>query len=418
MSIGYACLTLGVENTNLKSCILKNATPERLIEIVDHNLNSLENIIDYNIKNNIKLFRISSDIVPFASIPNNTFNWGEIFSDKLKSIGDKAKQNNVRLSMHPGQYTVLNSPNSDVVKRAIADLKYHCDFLDSLGLDSTSKMVLHIGGEYGNKKESIDRFVCNFDYLSTSIKDRLIIENDDKIYNVAEVLEISSKIDIPVVFDNLHHQINSCCEEKPMNYWINECKKTWKQKDGRQKIHYSQQEPLKKIGSHSSTIRINEFTDFYNNLESNDIDIMLEVKDKNLSAIKCINSTSNKKIKFLEDEWSKYKYNVLEKSPQNYQKARELLKDKNKYPYIDFYNIIEKSLIEENEIFKTINGVQHVWGYFKNTANEKEKVNFKATLKKYEQGKTSLKTVKNLLKKLAIKYNQQYLLNSYYFIDI
>lgn len=418
MSIGYACLTLGVENTNFKSCILKNATHERLMEIVDYNLNSLENIIDYNIKNNIKLFRISSDIVPFASIPNNTFNWSEIFSDKLKRIGDKVKQNNIRLSMHPGQYTVLNSPNSDVVKRAIADLEYHCDFLDSLGLDSTSKIILHIGGEYGNKKEAMDRFVFNFNYLFTSIKDRLIIENDDKIYNIAEVLEISSKIDIPVVFDNLHYQINSCCEEKSMNYWINECKKTWKQKDGVQKIHYSQQEPLKKAGSHSLTIRINEFMDFYNNLESNDIDIMLEVKDKNLSAIKCINSTSNKKIKFLEDEWSKYKYNVLEKSPENYQKVRELLKDKNGYPYLDFYNIIEKSLIQENEIFKTINGAQHVWGYFKNTANEKEKVNFKATLKKYEQGKTSLKTVKNSLKKLAIKYNQQYLLNSYYFIEI
>ncbi len=81
-------------------------------------------------------------------------------------------------------------------------------------------------------------------------------------------------------------------KEKNVIDWINECKKTWKEKDGFQKIHYSQQDPLKRTGSHSNTIKIDEFLDFYESLGRKDIDIMLEVKDKNLSALKCINCTS------------------------------------------------------------------------------------------------------------------------------
>ena len=86
---------------------------------------------------------------------------------------------------------------------------------------------------------------------------------------------------------NLHNQVNPCDKNKSDYYWINECKKTWKEKDGRQKIHYSQQDPLKKPGSHSQSIMISEFMSFYDKLDR-DIDIMLEVKDKNLSAVKCI----------------------------------------------------------------------------------------------------------------------------------
>ena len=149
--------------------------------------------------------------------------------------------------------------------------------------------------------------------MSEAIKKRLIFENDDKSYHIADVLDIAAKLSAPVVFDNLHHSVNPCDNLHTDNFWINECKKTWKQTDGCQKIHYSQQEPSKKPGSHSSTIHIRDFLDYYNGLDSKDIDIMLEVKDKNLSAVKCILCTSDtKKIGALEDEWSKYKYSVLE----------------------------------------------------------------------------------------------------------
>lgn len=303
MSIGYACLAIGAPNTDLKSCMLKNVSEGKLMFLISYNLNSLENIIDYNIKNNIRLFRISSDLIPFGSSPANTLIWWDIFSSEFSKIGKKIKTSGMRVSMHPGQYTVLNSPSVDVVNRAVEDLNYHTKVLDSLGVESNNKIVLHIGGVYGDKEQAIRRFITNYGNLDDSVKQRLVIENDDRSYNIKDVLEIGEKMNIPVICDNLHNDINCSSKEKNVIYWINECKKTWKEKDGFQKIHYSQQDPLKRAGAHSNTINIDEFLRFYENLGRKDIDIMLEVKDKNLSALKCINYTSlDKKIKNLEIE--------------------------------------------------------------------------------------------------------------------
>lgn len=293
MSIGYACLTVGVPNTSMKSCRIKNASEEKLLELIAHNLNSLENILDYNIKNDIKLFRISSDLIPFGSSPANSLEWWEIFAHKFLDISKKIKDSGMRVSMHPGQYTVLNSPNEDVVERAIEDLNYHTKVLDTLSLGPENKIILHIGGVYNDKNQAIERFIKNYDQLEDKVKQRLVLENDDKSYTINEVLQIGTQLGASVVFDNLHHKINHCKNQESDQYWINLCRNTWKEKDGRQKIHYSQQNPLKNPGSHSETIKIDEFMDFYKRVNGKEIDIMLEVKDKNLSALKCINCTSN-----------------------------------------------------------------------------------------------------------------------------
>ncbi len=416
MRIGYACLTVGVRNTELKKCMLRNSNIPRLIEITEHNLNSLENMIDYNIRNNIHLFRISSDLIPFASRNDFSFSWQEQFANRLEQLGERAKKNDIRLSMHPGQYTVLNSPNKDVVERAIADLNYHSSLLDSMGFGIDSKIILHVGGVYQDKKEAINRFIINYGYLNDSVKQRLVLENDDKSYNIQDVLDIGTKINIPVVFDKLHHSLNPSNRQGTDAFWIQECKKTWKESDGCQKIHYSQQELLKKSGSHSSTIRVQEFLDFYKNIERQDIDIMLEVKDKNLSAVKCILCLSDEKsISALEKEWSKYKYSVLEKAPENYLEIRMLLKNKNEYPAVAFYTLVEDALCREYELGKTLNAIQHVWGYFKDLAGEKEKISFINIIEKFERGMIPVSTIKNFLLKLAKKYEQNYLLDSYYF---
>ena len=318
MSIGYACITIGLKGSNQKSCITKNASEAKLNELIEHNLNALEVMVDYNIENNIKLFRISSDIIPFGSSPVNHIKWWESFETTFQRIGSKIKKADMRVSMHPGQYTVLNSLDEDIVDRAILDLDYSTRFLDSLELPSKHKIILHIGGIYQSKTEAIQRFCKNYNRLTESVKQRLVIENDDRSYNVFDVLEIGTKMKIPVVFDNLHNAVHPYDNEHDEVYWINECKKTWKEIDGNQKIHYSQQALSKRTGSHSSTIRINEFLQFYNQIDHDNIDIMLEVKDKNLSAVKCINCTSSeKKIKKLEKEWSRYKYKILECSQEN-----------------------------------------------------------------------------------------------------
>ena len=149
MSIGYACLTVGVQNTGIKGCLLKNANEEKLAELIRYNLTSLKNIIDYNDANDVLLFRISSDIIPFGSSPANTLQWRSVFKEDLSILGNSIREAGIRVSMHPGQYTVLNSPDRQVAERAVDDLAYHSSFINSLEVDFTNKIILHIGVNAG-----------------------------------------------------------------------------------------------------------------------------------------------------------------------------------------------------------------------------------------------------------------------------
>ncbi len=417
--IGYACITLGVPDVELKSCRLNNAGNKRLREIIRSNILSLNNTLDYNIQNNIKLFRISSDIIPFASHPEVSIKWCELFKQDLADIGGKIKKAKMRVSMHPGQYTVLNSPKADVVSRAVEDLEYHTYFLDCMGMDSTNKVILHVGGTYGDKEAAIKRFINNYQNLSEAVKNRIVIENDETNYTICDVLGIAREIKAPVVFDNLHHSINLPELSKSQREWIAECAGTWTQKDGVQKIHYSQQDTQKRRGAHSRTIFFNEFKEFLKDIEHIGVDIMLEVKDKNISAVKCVLLTGdNGNVRQLEREWSKYKYYVLGKYPEGYYEIRELLKDKQSFKAYEFYSIIEKAYIAESKTQNEVNAMQHVMGYFKKNWTMAEKRRIINNIKKYEKGEMQLMSVKNSLYKLSVKYNSEYLLNSYYFVDL
>ena len=416
MSIGYACLNIGTPNTNIRSVMQRNATPEKLTEVTEHNLAALERMIDYNHKNDIKLFRISSDLIPFGSSPVNTLAWPEIHKEAFDRIGSKIRKSGMRVSLHPGQYTVLNSPTEDVVERAITDLVYHDKILIALGTDQTNKIVLHVGGIYGDKKEALERFEQNFRRLPEAVRNRLIIENDDRLYNIEDVLTLAHRLHVPAVYDNLHHAINPPPSGGTDPYWIAEAKKTWKAADGNQKIHYSQQALDKRPGAHTDTINLETFLTFHEQLEDKQIDIMLEVKDKNLSAIKCQNATiAAPKTVLLEKEWGRYKYAILEKSPSVYQAIRRLLKDKEVYPVQEFYRLIDTAFAEEPHPGYAENAAAHVWGYFKKHATDTERKQYEKNLANYRNNTGTLATLKRQLFKIAEKYEVDYLLQSLYF---
>lgn len=294
MNIGYVCIILSVPNIKMKSCVLRNASPEHLKELIEHNLKTLDEMLEYNVRNGIHLFRISSGIIPFASHPVNTVEWNKIYKKELEELGEKAKTYKIRLSMHAGQYTLLNTPNPEFLKKSIKDLEYHAKFFDSMKLERSNKVILHVGGVYGDKNESIKRFVSEYKKLPKFIKNRLVIENDDKNYTLEDCLNINKQTGVPIVFDYFHHILNPSLEDKSLREILEIVKKTWKKEDGVLKIHYSQQAEGKSRGSHSQTIDIPPFLEFYSLLPK-DVDLMLEVKDKDISAIKCIKEIKLKK---------------------------------------------------------------------------------------------------------------------------
>ncbi len=421
MRIGYACLLVGVADTGFKSCTKKKATEDHLMTVIDHNLTVLDKIIDYNIRHHIGLFRITSDLIPFGSSPVNSLKWWDLFSKRWETIGKKIKEHHIRISMHPGQYTVLNSPKKEVVQRAVADLEYHAQVLECLDSSPKNKIILHIGGAYGDKEGAMNRFIENYHQLSERVKKHLIIENDDKIYNIGEVMEISQATGAPIVFDVFHHQIHPDKDHQTVGHWLKECKRTWQPHDGVPKIHYSEQNPQKQPGSHSETIGVEKFPRFVQDLEAwgENVDIMLEVKDKNLSAVKCLNLINPKgKIKYLEEEWARYKYLVLEHSQKDYRRVRELLKEKSACPVKDFYQILQHAMECSPAKGSVINGLDHVWGHLKEQAAEKEKRRYHVLLEGYQEGRYNLESVKKHLWKLVVKYQEPYLIQSLYFKDI
>lgn len=415
MRIGYACLAIAVPGSEMKSCTQKNADTERLLSLIEYNLNALETLVDYNICNNLRLFRISSDLIPFGSSIAADLPWEKIYSEKLLTIGQKILRSNMRVSMHPGQYTVLNSPDKLVVERAVSDLCYHSTILESMGLGSEHKIILHLGGVYGDKPRAIGRFISCYEDLIPSVKKRLVLENDDRLYNIEDILNLATHIGVPVVFDHLHNTVNPANKVLRDTDWIKACSESWKKDDGPQKVHYSQQHPGKKPGAHSESIRIDSFLEFCRPISGMNIDIMLEVKDKNISALKCNNCVNEMSITTLEKEWARYKYCVLEQSLEGYERIRQLLRNKSSYPALEMYRIIEASFDLPVSSGNGVNAAQHVWGYFKDKASEEEKRRFQMLFQKYSAGETGIQPIKNHLLRLAEKYQEDYLLNGYYF---
>ena len=414
MRIGYACLALGVKGSQLSSCTMKNADAARLTDLIRQNLSALERMVDYNLENGIRLYRISSDLIPFGSSPVNRLDWPRLFQEDFHRIGEKIRAGGMRVSMHPGQYTVPGAPDEGVAARSVEDLAYHARVLDALGMGADSKIILHLGGVYGDKKTALERFRARFDGLEPAIRRRVVLENDEKCYNIEDALEIGLRLRTPVVFDNLHNEVNPAGALDARD-WIDACRETWKPPDGPQKIHYSQQDPLKKPGGHSSTIGVRQFLDFVEALDLEDLDIMLEVKDKNLSAVKCALCTSPTAApRMLEREWARYKYAVMEHSQAAYQDIRALFGNGHPSP-LAFYERVERALILPVEPGGAANAAEHVWGYFKNKATGMEKTSFFTALGRYCEGRGTLEAVKRRLMALTEKYGSDYLAEAYYF---
>jgi UV DNA damage endonuclease len=143
---------------------------------------------------------------------------------------------------------------------------------------------------------------------------------------------------------------------------------------------------------------------------------MLEVKDKNLSAIKCINAyVLNPSAKKLETEWARYKYFVLSKSVKIYDEIRQLLKNKDQKISIAFYKMIDQALIMDENIGAEVNAAEHIWGYFKNVSTIAERKRYEKLLSGYRNNNLSIKIVKSHLLKCANRTGNQYLINSLYF---
>jgi len=290
MKIGYPCINRGIGCTANSTFRLANYSPDNLVNKVTNNLACLKKILEYNVDNNLLFFRISSDLIPFASHPICEFKWQDYFKEHFSELGSFIKKNNIRISMHPDQFVLINSPKEEVVKKSIADLTWHCEVLDLMGLDDSAKVQIHVGGIYGDKESAINRFVRNYKKLPQPIKRRLAIENDERLYSVKDCLSVSEMTKVPIIFDSFHH---SCLNDgQTMREALGLIQQTWNKHDGIPMTDYSSQQLNSKVGKHTEHIDIKDFRKYIKRTKGIDFDIMLEIKDKEKSALKAIKAIS------------------------------------------------------------------------------------------------------------------------------
>ena len=289
MNLGYACInmSLGKSVTTNRTMIKRTFLEKGLDYVSDcviQNVADLERIIDWNEQNGIKMYRMSSDMMPWATEYQfeQLKDWNEI-AIILQRCGEKATKYGQRLSFHPGPFNVLVSPKEAVVQNTINDLEVHGRLMDALGLSKTpyNKINIHCNGVYGDKQSAMDRFIDNFKLLSDSVKSRLTIENDDKasMYSVKDLMYIHNAIKIPIVFDYHHHTFNTgnLSEQDALELAMS----TWP-KDITPAVHYSESKMGSKPQAHSDYIE--RIPETYGNV----VDIMVEAKAKELAILKFI----------------------------------------------------------------------------------------------------------------------------------
>jgi len=240
----------------------------------------------WNDKYGIKFMRLSSEMFPFASHAEYGYKLAPFASEALAEAGKVVAQLGHRVSTHPGQFTQLGSPRSEVIANTIRDLEYHDEMLSLFKLpeqqDRDAVMILHMGGTFGDKSATLDRFRTNYQALSPSIKKRLVLENDDVSWSVHDLLPICEELNIPLCLDFHHHNIifdpsqlrEGTHDIRPL---FPQIKATWDRKHITQKMHYSEPCPEAITGRQRRKHNPRPAT-----LPPcpNDMDLMIEAKDK------------------------------------------------------------------------------------------------------------------------------------------
>lgn len=202
--LGDAGIALDAGDTTTRGTVLRRATPHRLRDLIRLNLAGLDTVLRSNASRGSRFCRLSSGLIPFVSHPVNPLEWWVEFGEDLARLGDLARATGQRLSMQPGQYTVLNAVDPAILENARRDLLARHRVLGAMGFGPAAKPVIHLGGVYGDRAAALARFVAAALALPPEVRSRLVVEHDDRLWSADEALAVANRTGLPVVFDRHH----------------------------------------------------------------------------------------------------------------------------------------------------------------------------------------------------------------------
>ncbi|MCX7884888.1 MAG: UV DNA damage repair endonuclease UvsE [Caloramator sp.] len=305
INFGYVAISMKLgkispnKTVTLKSLnkIDRKLWENKLEQVSSENLQNTLKILKYNNAYGIKFYRFTSKLIPLATHEElKDWKWEFSLKDKLEEIGSYVKGKGMRVGTHPDHFTLLNSPKKEVIEASIKDLKYHNRIFELMGLGTEHKMIIHVGGMYKNKKDSIKRFYEGFNMLDDNVKKRIALENDDKLFNAEEVLQICRDIKLPMVLD-IHHDF---CNPSsyPIETIIEDIFNTWENEKFPPKVHISSPKDEKNIRSHNDYVNCNDFLNFISKMKDIDCDFdcMVEAKMKDEALFKLVEELSEYKF--------------------------------------------------------------------------------------------------------------------------
>lgn len=294
--LGYACICTELRKKNIfcsrtaRLATLKTKGLAYIRDLAMQNLRDLLTTLRWNVAHDIFFMRISSDIFPFAGHLEHGYPI-DFAADLLVEIGEYARSNGIRITMHPGQYNVLSSPHANVVKATVSDLSHQCEILDLMRMGIDSVMIIHGGGVYGNKPEALSRLEKNILALPTNVRNRLVLENCEMAYCVEDLLQLSERILMPIVIDFHHDDIYP--STLPVEKYLDRVFAVWQSRGIKPKVHVSNSVPG--LGPDASKTARRKHSDYIYFLHeallsiSFPIDVMFEAKAKEQAIFRLTN---------------------------------------------------------------------------------------------------------------------------------
>jgi len=247
-------------------------------------LKNLENtlrLLKHNFFNEVHFYRLTSRLIPLANheaLPD--WDYMTPLREKLREVGEYAKEKNIRIDFHPDHFVVLNSDKKEVFINSLKTLKMHNLLLKGMKLDPTHRCVLHVGGKYGETEQSLESFIDNWMEVPRGIQKMIMLENDDKSFTLDDTLYLCEKLGIPLVFDYHHHLAHHQNENWQQNW--ERVVSTWSDSPLPIKMHISSPKSEAEFRHHSDYVDVNMFFEFLKEVKGSvtQIDCMIEAKKK------------------------------------------------------------------------------------------------------------------------------------------
>lgn len=261
--LGLCCINSTLRKQNIyvnRTCTRKYYTPERALELALLNCRDILKILEWNEAHNIRHYRLSSDMFPHYT-DNETAKYTptEEIIDALRAAGEYARAKGHRITMHPGQYNVVGTPNKNVFEKTCEDLAMHAWILDTMGMSQEdSVLCVHLGGVYGDKDATLRRWIDQFEELPESVQSRLAVENCEKSYSVEDCLYVAHACSIPHIYDSHHYycykHLHPNAEVMEIEELMPEVIQTWTAFHRTPLFHVSDQAEGKVVGAHHDYI--------------------------------------------------------------------------------------------------------------------------------------------------------------------